>query len=91
MNRQILSRGTEPGFSSISKIIYDQSTGMLYVRIFVEIYVFILTDYSRISGFRQVWPIPDELEWTNSNYVAYGLAKMHGGEEWWLHPEMWEW
>ncbi|OQE96409.1 hypothetical protein PENNAL_c0001G01094 [Penicillium nalgiovense] len=71
---QVISCGTKPGRSRISKIIFDRPTGNLY-----------------ISGFRRGWPILDELQWTESCYVRFGLAKPSKSLEWYLHPEQWEW
>ncbi|OQE15800.1 hypothetical protein PENFLA_c030G02982 [Penicillium flavigenum] len=71
---QVISCGTRPGRSRISKIIFDRVTGNLY-----------------LSGFRGAWPILDEIKWTESCYVHFGLAKRSKGPEWYLHPEQWEW
>jgi hypothetical protein len=45
---------------------------------------------SRISGFRQGWPVIDELEWSDDLYVLYGLAKPPKEQlDWYDHPDDW--
>ncbi|KAI2791881.1 hypothetical protein POX_c04761 [Penicillium oxalicum] len=44
----------------------------------------------RISGFRRGWPILDKLEWSDTRYVEYGLARPHDDRDWASHPEKWE-
>ncbi|KAJ5135325.1 uncharacterized protein N7515_004603 [Penicillium bovifimosum] len=44
----------------------------------------------RISGFRTSWPILDELQWSDTRYVAYMLAKRPDERDWSSHPEKWE-
>lgn len=51
MKREIISCGVAPGLSSISKIIFDQSTNNLYVKN-SRYFGYILTVHSHISGFR---------------------------------------
>ncbi|KAJ5912150.1 uncharacterized protein N7473_001453 [Penicillium subrubescens] len=75
----IMRCGVESYPPRISKVIYDQSTGD------------VSTDKSsRISGFRQGWPVIDELKWSDDLYVLYGLA-MSPKEQWgWYdHPKNW--
>ncbi|KAJ5543440.1 hypothetical protein N7461_009443 [Penicillium sp. DV-2018c] len=44
----------------------------------------------RISGFRISWPILDKIQWLDTHYVAFGLAKRHNERDWGSHPENWE-
>ncbi|PLN75409.1 hypothetical protein BDW42DRAFT_180745 [Aspergillus taichungensis] len=44
----------------------------------------------RISGFRRGWPIRDGLHWSDTRYVAYGLAKRSDERDWRSHPERWK-
>ncbi|KAJ5174952.1 uncharacterized protein N7482_000829 [Penicillium canariense] len=44
-----------------------------------------------ISGFRRGWPIIDKLDWSESLYVAHGLAELSREHDWHLHPENWKW
>lgn len=46
-------------------------------------------EFSRISGFRRGWPIRDKLQWLDTHYVAYGLAKRPDERDWRSHPEKW--
>lgn len=45
---------------------------------------------SRISGFRQAWPIIDELEWSVDLFVLYGLVQPPKEQwDWYNHPDNW--
>ncbi|KAJ5164895.1 uncharacterized protein N7500_006725 [Penicillium coprophilum] len=44
----------------------------------------------RISGFRRGWPIRDQLQWSDTRYIAYMLAKRPDERDWRSHPERWE-
>lgn len=44
----------------------------------------------RISGFRRGWPIRDKLQWSDTRYVAYMLAKRPDERDWRSRPEEWE-
>ncbi|KAF3029126.1 hypothetical protein E8E15_011099 [Penicillium rubens] len=44
----------------------------------------------RISGFRRGWPILDKLQWSDTRYVAYRLAKRPDERDWRSRPEKWE-
>ncbi|KAJ5790882.1 uncharacterized protein N7518_007893 [Penicillium psychrosexuale] len=44
----------------------------------------------RISGFRRGWPIRDKLQWSDTRYVAYILAKRPDERDWRSRPEKWE-
>lgn len=46
--------------------------------------------FSRISGFRGVWPSVGKLQWSDNLYVAYGLARPRENGEWRDLPEKWE-
>jgi hypothetical protein len=48
-------------------------------------------NFSRISGFQRGWPILDKLEWSDTLYVAYDLAKPPEDDlDWSQHPKIWE-
>ncbi|KAI2786123.1 hypothetical protein POX_h09891 [Penicillium oxalicum] len=70
---EVIQCEVEPDTASISKIIYNQSTGDVY-----------------ISGFRGAWPVRDELNWSDTFYVLYGLAKPHDDRHWPSCPGKWE-
>ncbi|KAJ5368205.1 uncharacterized protein N7496_007965 [Penicillium cataractarum] len=77
--------------SRISKIIYDQSTGNVYVKDSSLHTLGIFTnEFSRISGFRRGWPIRDPLEWSDTRYVAYTLAKPPNKKDWRSRRDEWE-
>ncbi|PTU22714.1 hypothetical protein P175DRAFT_0507518 [Aspergillus ochraceoroseus IBT 24754] len=44
----------------------------------------------RISGLRRGWPILDKIQWSDTRYVAYGLANRPDETDWRSHPEKWE-
>ncbi|KUM60745.1 hypothetical protein ACN42_g6378 [Penicillium freii] len=44
----------------------------------------------RISGFRRGWPIRDKLEWSDTRYVEYRLAKRHHDRDWPSDPRKWK-
>ncbi|KAJ5426926.1 hypothetical protein N7465_001996 [Penicillium sp. CMV-2018d] len=44
----------------------------------------------RISGLRRGWPIRDKLQWSDTRYVAYALARRPNERDWREHPEKWE-
>ncbi|KAJ5936450.1 hypothetical protein N7454_005085 [Penicillium verhagenii] len=44
----------------------------------------------RISGFRRGWPIHDKLEWSDTRYVEYRLAKRHHERDWPSDPQKWK-
>ncbi|KAJ5162052.1 hypothetical protein N7492_007444 [Penicillium capsulatum] len=44
-----------------------------------------------ISGFRMGWPIINKLEWSEARYVEFELAEPSEEEDWYLHPENWQW
>ncbi|CEJ58676.1 hypothetical protein PMG11_07325 [Penicillium brasilianum] len=44
----------------------------------------------RISGFRRGWPIRDKLEWSDTRYVEYRLAKPHDDRDWPSNPQKWK-
>ncbi|KAJ5968695.1 hypothetical protein N7501_004943 [Penicillium viridicatum] len=44
----------------------------------------------RISGLRRGWPIRDKLQWPDTRYVAYALARRPNERDWREHPEKWE-
>jgi hypothetical protein len=37
------------------------------------------------------WPVIGKVQWKDSDYVAYGLAKTDEEADWRLHPDRWEW
>lgn len=47
-------------------------------------------EFSRLSGFRRGWPILDKLQWSDTRYVAYRLAKRPDERDWRSRPEKWE-
>ncbi|KAJ5433999.1 hypothetical protein N7491_004594 [Penicillium cf. griseofulvum] len=44
----------------------------------------------RISGFRRGWPIREKLQWSDTRYIAYMLAKRPDKRDWRSRPEEWE-
>ncbi|KAJ5677014.1 uncharacterized protein N7477_002647 [Penicillium maclennaniae] len=44
----------------------------------------------RISRLRRGWPIRDKLQWSDTRYVAYKLAKRPDERDWRSRPEKWE-
>lgn len=89
MKREVISCGAALGLPSISKIIFDQSTNNLYVRN-SRYFGYILTIHSHLSGFRGGWPILDDLEWSETCYVEFGLAKPSEDIDWYDLPQKWE-
>jgi hypothetical protein len=90
VNREILRCRVVPQIPAISKIIYDQSTGNMYVNASINSRRF-TNNLSYISGFRMGWPILDNFQWSDTLYISYGLAKRpEGDRKWRLHPENWE-
>lgn len=47
-------------------------------------------EFSHISGFRRGWPIRDKIQWSDTRYVAYMLAKRPDERDWRSRPEKWE-
>ncbi|KAJ5287365.1 hypothetical protein N7478_003051 [Penicillium angulare] len=43
-----------------------------------------------ISGFRRGWPIRDKIQWSDTRYVAYMLAKRPDERDWRSRLEKWE-
>jgi hypothetical protein len=74
-------------FKKLSNLIYDESTGAMYVIFFDNdgIYesgywfLFYSTD---ISGFREAGTLDPKTEWSNINYVLYGLARPPSRTDW---------
>ncbi|KNG82809.1 hypothetical protein ANOM_009255 [Aspergillus nomiae NRRL 13137] len=92
---EILRCRVVPQMSRISKIIYDQTTGNVCVKGSTNAGKIMLgrfaNNFSRISGFRMGWPIRSKFQWSDTRYMAYGLAKRPEEDwNWRQHPENWE-
>ena len=85
--------------STSTKIIYDESTGTMYVILYI--FLSIIGDltigadsrsiiYRHISGFRMAAPVPSSQKWSNAYYVSYGLAKRSRKTDWYNDETGWE-
>lgn len=70
-----------------TKLIYDESTGRMYVIFLIHVRRRLLTlvcifPYRHISGFRQATPFDTREKWSDAIYVMFQLAKASDKPYW---------
>lgn len=72
--REVLRFGYTPTLSSPSKIIFDKTTGDMYVVLYLLKFKLKLITHSKISGFSWAAPIQPDTEWNDYNFVKFSLV-----------------
>ena len=93
MIRQLIRCGIEPCMATTSNLIYDETTGKMFVifrlQEILRALIFILFR-RHISGFRMASPVDSSQKWSNTKYVTYGLAKRSRKTDWYNDETGWE-